>query len=228
MKIKDMFFKLWFVNGVLFSALIIFVLVFIVYSFIPKKRHEDPGVKIISEKNPEEDNIEKSFDLYRIKSNNEYIYIPIYTNAVTIKSDSIDKSFSANKLYSGGYSEQRKKICNIKIINKETAKNRQLFDNDLFIKTMILSKGSEQSKNVFLVIIEDSNNDGYLNIDDETIVYVSDLDGTNLKKIASEISDIELIDYEYLILKPKLESDRVTYYNLDTGNSNYFTVDNLN
>lgn len=222
MKIKDLFFKLWFVNGVLLSALMLYVLI----SFIPKKREQDPGVKIVTEEDSKDFEIEKSYDLNRIQSNTDFIYMPVYTNTLTITSSSIDKTFSKDSLYAGGYSNKIKKICNIKVVNKNSLESWQVFKEDLFVKTMILSNSVEQTKNIFLVIIEDSNKDGYLNKKDETIVYISDIDGKNLEQIANEVLDIELIDNNYLILKSKLDKNRVQYINLDTGLSNYLTLDN--
>ena len=91
---------------------------------------------------------------------------------------------------------------NIIFLDKDFNQIRKLLNKNASIASMFVSNSHSSSKKLinkmshlsFYIAIEDTNNDGEINIRDQHYVYISDLNGENLTKV----SDRKVKRYEWI------------------------------
>lgn len=95
---------------------------------------------------------------------------------------------------------------------KENGQRRMLFDKDGFIKEFTKAKESPNEhsykldKNLYLVVDEDTNENGYFDQNDAANLYTSTYDGKNLSLVLADVGSYELIDNNRLIISQKGKS----------------------
>lgn len=103
---------------------------------------------------------------------------------------------------------------------KENGEQRMLLNKDGLIKEFSGAKhtASEHAfrldKNLYLVIDEDTNSNGYLDHKDSAKLFTSSYDGNNLTLILSDVGSFRLIDDNKLIISQKGDSGSFFTFNL--------------
>ena len=109
------------------------------------------------------------------------------------------------------------------IISKVEGKKTKLFKENLLISDFYPIRSNETdrtfdlSKNIFLVVKQDTNSDGFLNSKDKKELLISDYDGSNLMSVISNISTHQIIDNDVILLN--IDSE-LYVFNVHTGDLN--------
>lgn len=109
------------------------------------------------------------------------------------------------------------------IISKVEGKKTKLFKENLLISGFYPIRSNETdrtfdlSKNIFLVVKQDTNSDGFLNSKDKKELLISDYDGSNLMSVISNISTHRIIDNDVILLN--IDSE-LYVFNVHTGDLN--------
>ena len=136
-----------------------------------------------------------------------------------ITSDKIinQKPYSANAeiIVSSALSLSRNAV-NL-MFTKAGEKNKVLFKNNVLIvgfSPVQLKETSYQSvlsKNIYSVVRNDTNKNGFLNSDDQKELLVSEYDGSGLKSIMDNIEGYQLISNNTALIYTKPESETLYY-----------------
>jgi hypothetical protein len=136
-----------------------------------------------------------------------------------ITSDKIvnQKPYSANAeiIVSSALSLSRNAV-NL-MFTKAGEKNKVLFKNNVLIvgfSPVQLKETSYQSvlsKNIYSVVRNDTNKNGFLNSDDQKELLVSEYDGSGLKSIMDNIEGYQLISNNMILIYTKPESETLYY-----------------
>ena len=136
-----------------------------------------------------------------------------------ITSDKIvnQKPYSANAeiIVSSALSFSRNAV-NL-MFTKAGEKNKVLFKNNVLIvgfSPVQLKETSYQSvlsKNIYSVVRNDTNKNGFLNSDDQKELLVSEYDGSGLKSIMDNIEGYQLISNNMILIYTKPESETLYY-----------------
>lgn len=136
-----------------------------------------------------------------------------------ITSDKIvnQKPYSANAeiIVSSALSFSRNAV-NL-MFTKAGEKNKVLFKNNVLIvgfSPVQLKETSYQSvlsKNIYSVVRNDTNENGFLNSDDQKELLVSEYDGSGLKSIMDNIEGYQLISNNTALIYTKPESETLYY-----------------
>ena len=136
-----------------------------------------------------------------------------------ITSDKIvnQKPYSANAeiIVSSALSLSRN-VVNL-MFTKAGEKNKVLFKNNVLIvgfSPVQLKETSYQSalsKNIYSVVRNDTNKNGFLNSDDQKELLVSEYDGSGLKSIMDNIEGYQLISNNTALIYTKPESETLYY-----------------
>ncbi|MBN2703047.1 MAG: hypothetical protein JXR23_02455 [Pontiellaceae bacterium] len=146
----------------------------------------------------------------------------------SLRSDAIDRRGSLgfakarlSMLENGSYPS----VVNILFVNI-SGERRKLFESDRLIagwafcshqQASVKSSSYSLGKNLYIVVDEDTNDDGSLSEDDQRNLYASDYDGANLKLIMEDISSYRMIDdNEVLISQDNGETEDFYFYNVET------------
>ena len=103
------------------------------------------------------------------------------------------------------------------MFTKTGEKNKVLFKNNGLIvgfSPVQLKETSYQSvlsKNIYSVVQNDTNKDGFLNSDDQKELLVSEYDGSGLKSIMDNIEGYQLISNNTALIYTKPESETLYY-----------------
>lgn len=176
--------------------------------------YQPPQVKIIDdgssgqaeiEETPYEVNFAaKIKDVFIFKLTREYIV-----------SKSKDKALGMMDSYSAEYSNHS--VVNMLFVESQ-GENRKLFDSDVYITEYEFSGFEDEDKevvlstyeynsydikipiNLYSVISSDSNNDGFLNEDDDASLFRSDYAGESIQKIIDNVLDYQKLDSDTLLI----------------------------
>ncbi len=227
-KLKKLFCFIKKANQVFFFLGVIGFAVFIAaitISSLLRVSRPDPGVQIIEvDENKEKPKVEL-IKTFLAKKDDLFIF-GVRSHAIvkdTSKSDKVMNLFDG-----GGYSSS--KLINLIFIEGEA--KRMLLDKDALIYDFILEASHNKrvslnrydyqnqyhvSKNIFLIVEEDSNKDGFLSEKDNANLYISSADGTNLNKISERVTSYELVDEDLVLYKTKTDEEvRFHTLNLET------------
>ena len=103
------------------------------------------------------------------------------------------------------------------MFTKTGQKNKVLFKNNGLIvgfSPVQLKETSYQSvlsKNIYSVVQNDTNKDGFLNSEDKKELFVSEYDGSGLKSIMDNIEGYQLISNNTALIYTKAESETLYY-----------------
>ncbi|MCW8875578.1 MAG: hypothetical protein OQK51_00860 [Kangiellaceae bacterium] len=182
--------------------------------------YSDPGVKIIDEKRVDE--------LQKVEYEQKFITKlgDIFVFGINAKSVRISEpeESTTHALYAVGMSFDGYTRKRVNMLFIEGNKKLKLLKNDKFIVATNFAEeatGYEQfstSKNIYRIIESDTNKDGFLNNDDSQNLYVSSVNGEDLKLIGSDIDRYEVIgDDLILIIKGGGKETEFVQYNLKTN-----------
>ncbi|WP_444996437.1 hypothetical protein [Aliikangiella sp. IMCC44359] len=120
-------------------------------------------------------------------------------------------------LYSGNYIERN--TVNLLFVS-ESGTKLKLFENDRLITDIQSARFNKDNsyilnKNLYSVVSQDSNSDGFLNKKDQVDLYVSDYNGQNLKLIFENINELETIgDNKLLVTADELSGVEIYIYHV--------------
>ena len=123
-------------------------------------------------------------------------------------SSSFDLSENAVNLMFSKIGEQRKLLFekNALIVEFSPSRDKQTQYEEIL------------SKNVYLVAKYDSNNDGFLNRNDNKELLVSEYDGSNLTSVMDDIKDYEVVDNDLVLIYSASDTDTLYFiFNIRTG-----------
>jgi len=175
-----------------------------------KSGYSAPKVQVIehSAALDEEPNLQKNY-IGQIKD----------VHILEITSDKIvnQKPYSANAkiIVSSALSLSRNAV-NL-MFTKAGEKNKVLFKNNVLIvgfspvQLKETSYHSVLSKNIYSVVQNDTNKNGFLNSDDQKELLVSEYDGSGLKSIMDNIEGYQLISNNMILIYTKPESETLYY-----------------
>ena len=207
------FFKLiWKINAIL---ILLLALILIITQFeyllrqLPKTRPESYRIPIISE-----EKIIKKYEIYEYSKIKEINIFVIFSNAISGYKIEIEKSNSRNRSSHGNFYSllppKDQSMFPVNIIFSNSSKNEKLklFESDVYIVYYELAslnkKDQDQlSKNVYLIIKNDTNNNGFLDMEDKKWLLISNYNGKNLKLLTDNMIGFSIvgnnkINYRYL------------------------------
>ena len=212
-KIKKIDYILVLVCGLLGSVVLIFVIANIISCL--NWFHHEPQVDIVDTvKNPSIE-IKENIDFFT-KIKDCYVF-SVKSNAIS--SDEIGNSQVTADVFSESKSMSKSENVINYIFVKEKEEHK-LFPHNVFVyRSKFMNEEETYRKNIcdyniYAVIMNDTDQNKTLNIDDDIALYVSDYDGTGLKKISDAIMSVELVD-ENLLLFSQQENEDIVYYAFD-------------
>ena len=182
----------------------------------------DPGVQIIEVDETKEKLKVEYAKTFLAKKDDLFIF-GVRSKAIVNDNSESKKVMS---LFDGG-SYSSTKLINLIFIEGES--KRMLLDKEKLIhdytleashnKNISLDRYDNQSqfrvsKNIFLIVENDSNKDGFLSYKDDANLYISSANGTNLNKISERVMSYELVDEELVLYKTKTDEE-VRFYTLN-------------
>ncbi|MBA6365832.1 hypothetical protein H4J42_18980, partial [Colwellia sp. BRX8-8] len=110
------------------------------------------------------------------------------------------------------------------MFTKAGEKNNLLFENNALIVDFSPTQSRETeyrnilSKNIYSVVRQDTNKDGFLNQDDNKELLVSEYDGTKLKSVIDNIDGYQVISNDVVLLYTATDNDTFYYtFNVLSG-----------
>ncbi len=190
---SDRFFKwIWNFNGlVLFIGIIIFT-IFIAYqftsTFFKDEKVEQPTLNLAEDN---QNNEKWSLGYPQYVGNTDFYYIPLESEKLTVEKKSRDIQY----FNGSGYTPTRSK--NVILINSKTNESNWLFKSidQLILEIKPLIKGEFNVKGIaqgisYVVINNDTNQDGKLSKTDKRTFALSNIDGSGYTEIISGYSRI--------------------------------------
>ncbi|HZK20433.1 MAG TPA: hypothetical protein VFC68_06900, partial [Treponemataceae bacterium] len=185
-KMKNILEKIKNVNAVIiFIAIVGFLLFFIIgaiISFIP--RRSSNVVRIVNKEDSQE--IVQTVKFQTVIK--DYIVFSHNSNSL-YRDKRVDLEFSG--LMEKSYNNTAR--VNFSFISMDTQKETLLLKNNALIisyklcNDMFLNNNKTISKNIYAIVLSDSNQDQKLNADDRIDLFISDYNGLNIKNICSDI-----------------------------------------
>ncbi|AWB65550.1 hypothetical protein C2869_03465 [Saccharobesus litoralis] len=124
---------------------------------------------------------------------------------------------------SDGYNSVGNNVVNL-LFSSKSGEKHKLFAHDVYVTSfeLVIEENNRNkkrlSKNIYSVVENDSNNDGFLSKEDNRNLYISDYDGTNLKKIASQVKMYQVIADDELLIHQYDQANSIYYsYNVKTS-----------
>lgn len=199
------------INGMIIPTFILFAVVQVFQPFKNKKKEE---VGIIAKPEKQEEKIEilnqtlNYSDPISIVNSTNY-YLPIY-----VQTELEQKNEYSFKSHGG----DTKDLVNVIFLNQNYKTLKTLLDKEAYIKSIHLPREKyfqtdeiKKAKHIiYQISFEDTNNDGLLNIFDNSNLYVSGLNGDNLKQITfnKQISSFEFFNkFSQILIKYKSSSN---------------------
>lgn len=141
----------------------------------------------------------------------------IMYEVITDKIIKFDEALFNKSMISSSYSKSNgNRVVNILFHNIETSKSKLLLPKDSLITNYILSDQKtifSLSRNIYLIVTKDTNDDNYFTADDSKDLYVSDYDGSNLLKLAEDINSFRVIQDNELVFYTVSKPNMHYYYN---------------
>lgn len=199
----------WSLNGILIFTLLFIGAIFLLISFFDNA-DIGPEPEIIVGKELEKAKAEGlilqglAYDQPRPILYSDYYLLPVsvktYENPKQTRGE-----YGFLKIPSSAYIEEHANVINIVFLNKQMEAQSALLDRKGFIGSMqypslvnpysVEATDTLQRNITYLIAFEDSNEDGVINEGDDHDLYISDLNGGNLKKVTS---NVEVTDYRFL------------------------------
>ena len=210
-------------NKVLLFFAAIFVIILVgrdVFRDIMRKDYSPPTVQVIKSDDAQaieqKAKLEKQYvglikdvHIFEITSDRVIQEQPYGSSAERIViSSSFDLSENAVNLMFSKIGEQRKLLFekNALIVEFSPSRDKQTQYEEIL------------SKNVYLVAKYDSNNDGFLNRNDNKELLVSEYDGSNLTSVMDDIKDYEVVDNDLVLIYSASDTDTLYFiFNIRTG-----------
>lgn len=209
-------------NHYIFLLIALFVMFLVLKEFVRNVFHEDyepPKVQVIDEAVQQLSDI--SYSKHFLKKIDDVYIFSIKADKIALERNPIE-SFNSDSasgvfnMFGGDYDDRR--VVNF-MFAKENMPPVLLFERHQMISKFILFNDSDShrlttDKNIYIVIAEDSNKDGYLSEDDQQDVYTSSYDGSDLKLLLSNVSSMHLEDKNLLYLTKGNDIEELTYFYL--------------
>jgi len=206
-------------NQLLLFVLAIALLVMTLSTLLSNLRHTTQmEVKVASS---QEDNTTKG-ETKNIVTTKSFLQYIKDTYIVQLKSNGMpsnSKKVSTLAYSSLGYETDGVTI-NL-IFTKKNTQSYKLFPKDVYIRSTLLTREGEKGqhdnkkldRNIYAVIVNDTNGDARLNSEDKEDLFVSDYDGKNLSLVFKDIEDFtHIADNQLLITRVvKGEKEFFTY-----------------
>jgi hypothetical protein len=207
---------LLFVAGLLAIVTVSHILIVEVFS---SNNYEHPKVEVISVEN-------KVGDSAEVKYSKEYLTKIRDVHILNIRTDRIQTDNQEEnigqvvEMFSGGSAYDNFSSVNL-MFTIEEQNNYLLFKHDKLIHQRMLANFKNENssfgrdyllhKNLYLVTDTDSNNDGYLSMDDERNLYLSDYNGKNLQLIKEGVTRFNMINHHQILLQKGSYEQKVFY-----------------
>ena len=196
------------INGLILPFFILFILYNLVTNIFRDShpRYEDPSliVGVDLEKANEEQLALQGLDYINPE---KFYYEDMYCMPISVRTFEEVKDLHYARMSAGNINPNSFNNINFVFLDKDFNVIRTLLSEKASIKEAEIPTGhlynvysydEDQYKhrkiNTYQIAFKDTNNDGKLNYADEHDLYISDLDGDNLKQITSNI-DIETIEF---------------------------------
>ncbi|WP_428771362.1 hypothetical protein V1L52_05355 [Treponema sp. HNW] len=225
-KLKQVNTVFTFVFFILISLFVAGVLVYTAVDFIGGlSRSYDPGVDIVENTENAEELIYSTEFIGAIKD--VYVFAK-KGGAVSLGKNGFEKSDRMGSVYAD-YSSRSgtNEILNFYFVPKHTNKSIPLFEQDVMIVFYQFVQEEDGNKNglytplpenVYIAALRDTDGDKRLSSKDDTALYVSEYDGSGLKKISDRVFSCE-VSGDAEILFCEYENNRCVYktYNMLSG-----------
>jgi len=209
-------------NQILFFLAIIIIIGFVLmtaYPFLFPSKYERPRVQLIENSIDDSTKVVKNSKQYLSFTKDIHV-IKILAN--TINSKQHNRPSKTFNLFSSR--DDGKETVNFIFVD-EHGHNQKLFINDLLIQRYTLSDdenlkntGYSLSKNIYLVIHSDTNNDGFLSEDDSKSLYLSSYKGDDVNLVIENIQRYELIGDNKLLIEKEDNTEKDFYiYNVKSS-----------
>jgi len=177
--------------------------------------YSNRGVEIAKQIDNENKTIDIKYEKSYFQSIKDIHIIKVTSERIMVNEDKSNSKLLS--LFDGGYDDRN--TVNL-IFSSESGSNLKLFENDLLITNIETARFTSDTnlplldKNIYSVVISDSNEDGFLKYNDNKDLYLSDYNGEGLELIMSGIQNSRVIANNRLLIS-KLETEVSEMYLYD-------------
>lgn len=218
-------------NQVLFFLAVIIFIIMIsieIISDLLRNKYEPPKIELVDSSKTEEqvkkpvytvDYLERLEDVYIFELSSKVIDTSQYHRNEVLEMFSVPK---VSHNFSGG-SYLSDNAVNLMFV-KEDGTKRMLLKSDALVREFSKANRSAKEhsyileKNLYLVVNEDTNENGYLDHKDEAKLLSSTYDGKNLTLILSNVGSFKLINDNKLIISQR--GDSPSFFTFNVADSN--------
>lgn len=206
----------------IFLAVVIFIVVAgkDLFRGVFESSYEEPQIKIIKNTGEAKDEVKIKYNTkFNMKLLDVYVF-NISSDAIKMKSGP-ELGDSTMNMFSGGSRNVYQKV-NLLFVPESGSSYLLMKDNAYIVKTSFYDDSKDKdryrrnlSKNLYLIISKDKNEDGFLKSDDDTAdLYVSDYNGKNLNVVLKGVYDYKVIQDNLIMIEVR-EKPGVTFYTYD-------------
>lgn len=194
---------MWLANGVLLFVFLILALTNEMASVWPRSSRQEPGVSVVDEQNSSPDPllaarpgaVQLVGEVYLVELWSEVV---VRSGDVPSSHDSLLFDLDTSVLL-----PYRQRLVNLVRVDVLSGTSSTLFEENVYIPELIYAGADANSShtlssNLLRVVRHDSNEDGVLSGDDLVELYISNPDGTDLRRLAVGVARMNLIGDDLL------------------------------
>ena len=180
---------------------------------LTREKYQPPKVELVNIEDNDEENNKINYEITFYEKVKDTFIFKVKSNKIMQDEESRDY------LYAPSYTETN--VVNV-LFAKQGVKASPLFEKDIFLVAMQTpsyeEKSQHNSKNIYMAVLNDSNDDGYLSSEDRKSLYISDYDGKNIKEIAVGVIEYRFSGTNEIVIKSEYEGKEIhQVYNLISG-----------